>query len=87
MSIDDKSHLFFYPPTEEQYLNACRNQERIQRMTELYPEWFRIINGCMMDSYIHGWKPDDKDSKIVSEFAQLMKGLGITKNMEGNPHD
>ena len=85
MTIDDKSHLFFYPPTEEQYLNGCRTQEKIQRMSELYPKWLQIVNDCMFDAHIHGWRPDDNDSKILSEFGQLMKDLGITKNMEGNP--
>jgi hypothetical protein len=57
-------------------------ESKIERMSELYPRWLQIVNECMIDAHIHGWKPDEKDSKILSEFGQLMKDLGITKHYQ-----
>lgn len=64
-------------------MNFEELQNKIKRMNELYPRWFKIIDGCCMDSFIHGWKPNNEDSKVLVEFAKLMKEVGITNTIEG----
>ena len=54
-------------------------KKEIERLAELFPEWEKIINNMFLMAQIHGVSYSTNQGKILKEFSELLKKIGVRK--------